>query len=204
MYARNVNLATVLLFSAITLGGCGASPPPRTGFLTDYSNLQRYSDTSFRYSASNDVLQRYDRFIVDPVVVYYHGDPGKATRQRLDDLAVYFRGKIIEAIDDSYPVARSPGPNVARIRIALTDVQKSTWWKSLHPAMKLTGRGTGQAAMEGEVVDSLTGAQIAALVESQRGSQFELDTFSEYDDAHDVIDVWAQRFRERLDGIHGR
>jgi len=35
----------------------------------------------------------------------------------------------------------------------------------LHPGTKLTGRGTGQATMEGEIVDSLTVVQIAALVE---------------------------------------
>ena len=90
------------------------------------------------------------------------------------------------------------------MRIALTDVQKSTWWANLHPGTKLTGAGTGQAAMEGELLDSVTGEQIAALVESQRGSQFELDTFSEYDDARDVMDDWASRFRQRLDEAHGR
>ncbi len=116
----------------------------------------------------------------------------------------YLRKAIIDAINDTYPVVSSPGPNVALVRIALTDVKKSTWWMNIHPGSKLSGAGTGEAAMEGEVIDSITGKQLAALVESQRGSQFELDTFSEYDDARDVMDHWAQRFRQRLDEAHGR
>ena len=92
----------------------------------------------------------------------------------------------------------------ARVRIALTDVKKSKWYLSLHPVSKLTGSGTGQATMEGELLDSVTGAQIAALVESQRGNQFELDTFSELDDARDAIDQWTIRFLVSLDDAHGR
>ena len=55
---------------------------------------------------------------------------------------------------------------------------------------------------EARLIDSVTGKQIAALVESQKGNQFELDTFSQLDDVKDVMDDWAKRFRERLDEAH--
>ncbi len=117
---------------------------------------------------------------------------------------MYFRGAIISALSDSYTAVTTPGPRTARIRIALTDVKKSTWWANLNPGSKLSRAGTGEAAMEGELLDSVTGEQLAALVEAQRGNQLELDMFSEYDDARDVIDDWADRIRQRLDEAHGR
>lgn len=174
----------------------------RTGFLSDYSSLQEHSPMSYRYLGPRETLRAYATFIIDPVRVYHHGGEAAAPSKDLQDLAEYFRAALIDAMDDAYPVVTTPGPGIARVRLALTNVKKSSWWMNLHPASKLTGAGTGEAAMEGEVVDSQTGAQLAALVESQRGSQFELDTLSAYDDARDVIDDWVKRFRARLDEIH--
>ncbi len=194
----------ILVIAVSTLGGCGASAPMRTGFLSDYSNLTKRSDTSYRYIASGNRLASYDRFIIEPVRVYYHGGSARVPGSETQKLANYLRSAIVKAISDRYPVVNQPGRGVARVRIALTDVKKSTWWMNIHPGSKLTGSGTGEAAMEGELLDSLTNEQIVALVESQRGNQFELDQFSEYDDVKDVMDDWAQRFRTRLDEAHGR
>lgn len=203
---RTLKLQTllILMIAISTLGGCGASAPIATGFLSDYSNLTKQSDTSYRYIASGNRLADYDRFIIEPVRVYYHGGRAKVPGSDMQELANYLRSAIVKAISVRYSVVNQPGQGVARVRIALTDVKKSTWWMNIHPGSKLTGSGTGEAAMEGEVLDSFTNEQIAALVESRRGNQFELDHFSEYDDAKDVIDDWAQRFRMRLDEAHRR
>ncbi len=202
--ARTQALSLFLSVTLLALPGCGSSSPARTGFLSDYSRLQAVSDTSYRYRGDPAQLAAYTSFIVDPVHIHHHADSGAQPSQEMRDLATYFRGAIIQAISDGYPVVDAPGPGVARVRIALTDVKKSEWWMNIHPGSKLTGAGTGEAAMEGEIVDSMTGEQLAALVESQRGSQFELDTFSAHDDARDAIDGWAARFRQRLDEVHGQ
>lgn len=39
------------------------------------------------------------------------------------------------------------------MRLALTDVQKATWWLNVMPTSKVTGAGVGGASMEGEVID---------------------------------------------------
>ena len=194
----------ILMIALTALVGCGASAPMKTGFLSDYSHLQKKSDTSYRYIASGNRLADYDSFIIEPIKVYSHGGLTYAPGSEIQRLANYLRSAIVKAISGRYSVVNQPGSGTARVRIAITDVKKSTWWMNISPASKLAGSGTGEAAMEGELLDSLNGDQIAALVESQRGNQFELDNFSEYDDVKDVMDDWAQRFRMRLDEAHGR
>ena len=69
---------------------------------------------------------------------------------------------------------------------------------SLSQASKLTGAGTGGASMEGEVVDSVTGKQLAAVVKRGKGSQFTLNVGSTAKDVETVIDQWAKEAEERL------
>lgn len=95
-------------------------------------------------------------------------------------------------------VVDRPGVGVARVRLALTDVAKSTWWQKIHPASRMTGAGTGGAAMEGEVIDSVTGEQVAAIVQAGQGNQFDFSAFSTLADVKNAIDAWAEQAGARL------
>jgi hypothetical protein len=199
---RVIPAALMLAAATSLLGGCGASMQPHTGFLGDYSKLEVRSATSHRYIAPGNPLRNYHRFMIDPITVYHNGDIPELTPSQVTQLKNYLHEALTKAISDRYPVVHAPGPGVARLRAAITDIKRSTWWMSIHPGTKLTGAGTGSAALEAELVDSVSGRQLAALVESQKGNQFELDTFSELDDVRDVMDDWAKRFRQRLDDAH--
>ena len=48
----------------LMLSGCAAEPLEKTGFLSDYSHLQKESKTSLRY-VNQKKLGKYDKFIVD-------------------------------------------------------------------------------------------------------------------------------------------
>ena len=106
--------------------------------------------------------------------------------------------------DNGFRLTETPDSDIGLIRVAITDVQKSKWYLNLHPATKLTGAGLGGASMEGEVVDSVTGKQLGAVVQSGKGNQFELDTFSELDDVKDVIDRWTEAAGKRLRELRER
>jgi hypothetical protein len=60
------------------------------------------------------------------------------------------------------------------------------------------GAGIGGASMEAEVVDSMTGEQIGAVVESKKGSNIPFANLGEWDAARQVIDDWAKRFKKNL------
>ena len=103
-----------------------------------------------------------------------------------------------------FKVVTAAGARTARIRIALTEIQKSKWYLNIHPATKVSGAGAGGASMEGEVIDSVTGAQLAAVIKAGRPNQFSLSTFKGLDGAKGVIDKWAKEAGAAVDELHGR
>lgn len=76
---------------------------------------------------------------------------GKNRNRRTD----YFHGELVKDLSDPgrYQVANASGPGVARLRIAIADIEKTTPVAHVHPAMKLGRIGLGGAAMEAEVED---------------------------------------------------
>ena len=189
--------------------GCGSSGVTKTGFLPDYSRLRKDSDTSLRH-INKGALARYSNFIVDPVEVHFHRGSkaiehrteGKLTQRQVKDLTNYLHARIIKAVEDSgNRVVYRPAAGVARLRVALTDIDRSTA-ASLLPQAKLVGAGIGGASMETEVVDSMTGEQIGAVVESRKGSRMPFANLGEWDAAKQVMDDWAKRLQKRLDEVH--
>ena len=165
----------------------------KPGFLSDYSKLRTESKTSMRYIDAR-ALGRYSTFIVDPVVGRLYGDArGKISEEDLRDLTNYMHAAIVKELSKNYTIAYRPGPRVARIRVAITDLKKST---------KLTGASPGGASMEAEMVDSQTHQQIGAVVESQLGEKLSMASISSWGDAKQVMDDWAKRLRKRLDDAH--
>lgn len=189
-------VVTVLFF----LNGCGGGEQAKTGFLSDYSQLQKESDSCLRY-VNDEALAKYSNFIVDPVVVHFHSEAkskGKLTLQQLADLTNYMHSKILEAVQNTgKKITSQPATGVARIRVALTDMGK-TGAINILPQASLLGAGIGGASMEAEIVDSMTGKQIGAVVESKKGSRMPFANLGDWTAAEKVMDSWADRFQERL------
>ncbi|MFB3124454.1 MAG: DUF3313 family protein, partial [Woeseiaceae bacterium] len=126
--------------------------------------------------------------------------------EELEDLQVHFKTAVIEALteDDGYQVVEVAGPGTARLRIGITAVDDTIGALNITIYTKITGAGLGGAAMEGEVVDSMTGEQIAAVSRWGSGSRFLRAGFTHTGDAKILMDRWAKDFRKRLDDAHGR
>jgi hypothetical protein len=191
-------ILTIVL--AVVLTGC-SSARPTTGFLSDYSKLEKESDTSMRY-VDNVAVAKYSGFIVDPVQVrFYEGSKseGKLSDQQITDLTSYMHEKILEAVRASgKTVAYQPGVGVARIRVALTDIEKTSAINIL-PQTSLLGVGIGGASMEAEVIDSATGKQVGAVVESGKGGRIPFTNLGDWTASKKVMDGWAERFQKRLE-----
>ena len=201
---NKTNLLTVLAIVLMAVQcGCSAKLGQQTGFLSDYSKLDRQSDVSYRYIGP--YLGRYSQFIVDPVKVHFHASSkaGKLSAEDITDMQNYVHAAIVSAISDRYSIVYRPGPGVARLRLAITDLKKSKIVQNIWPGSKLAGTGLGGASLEAELVDSQNGTQIGAVVESQLGNRMSLEGLSTWGDAKSVMDDWAKRLRERLDEAHG-
>ncbi len=202
--AKKMKWTSVLMVVAVGLMliqcGCGSKSAARTGFLSDYSRLRTESSTSLRY-INDRVLARYSSFIVDRVQVHFHSgskSKGKLTQQQIGDLTSYMHANIVVAVKNSgNKVVYQPAPGVARIRVALTDIKKTSAANIL-PQASLVGVGLGGASMEAEIVDSMTGEQIGAVVESQKGSRIPFSNLGEWTTAKKIMDDWGKRLQQRL------
>jgi hypothetical protein len=193
------SIGRLIILGVVAFGtvGCGSSAPTHTGFISDYSMLQRVDKQKARYVSTK--LAEYHSFMVDPVQMRAGKDSQTLSAQERAEVANYMHEAFVKSLrDGGYTLASQPGIGVARVRLAITDVQESNWALNLLPTTKLTGAGTGGASMEGEVIDAVTGEQLAAVVKTGRGNQFELDTFDKLDDIKDVIDAWAKEAETRL------
>ncbi len=203
---RNMKKTTLLTVLALVLMalqcGCSAELGGRKGFLSDYSRLQRHSDVSYRYLGPT--LASYSQFIVDPVAIHFDAGSkaSKISAENVADMQNYMHAALLSALSDRYLIVYQPGPGVARLRVALTDLKKSKVLMNIHPGSKLMGSGLGGASLEAELVDSQSGTQIAALVESQLGNRLSLEGLSKWGDAKAVMDDWAERLRQRIAEAH--
>ena len=163
-----------LLLAAAVAGGCAVHPPPLSGFLTDYGQLQQdsgdpaklwYDRPSVRWSA-------YKKIMLEMVNVTYcptaHPDIDAI---ELTMLAGEFRMALQKQFGSQYNFVTKPGPDVLRIRSALT---------SLRPAGRFTNAASllllglsvdmGEASAEIEVLDSRSNTRLAALVDRKVGN----------------------------------
>ena len=162
--------------------------------------------------------KKYDKFMVDSVVFFladksdYKGiDP-----QEMKELADEFNREIVAAFKDKYPIVAEPGPNVMRIRIAITNIKQSRPGVSVVTSIIPVGlgvsvvkkgatggwSGSGETGIEVMALDSMTN-DILTLAVDQRKAEFE-QRFSKWGSAGDAFKFWAARavaFIEHAQGV---
>ncbi len=194
------------IVSAMAAGCATVQDPGQAGFLSDYSNLEEINENHLVYNSGN--AGNYSKFIIEPVVMLYRQPEEKRifSDEELEDLQEHFKTKVTEALidDDGYQVVEAPGPGTARLYIAITDVDDTIGALNITIYTKITGAGLGGAGMEGELVDSVTGEQIAAAIRWGSGSRILRAGFTHTGDAKILMDRWAKDLRERIDAAHGR
>ena len=196
---RNLALPASYTLVALFAAGCASTPEP-TGFLSDYSRLEKTGQARMGYVSPQ--LADYDAFMIDPIEYRINRDKPVLTDEQKAEIANYFRTTFEQTLrEKNYKIVTTSGPRVARLRAAFTDIQKSKWYLNLYYGTKLAGAGTGGASIEAEVIDSVTGKQLGGVIAAGKGNQFELDHFKALDDVEDVIDKWAKILANRLDEL---
>ena len=183
---------------ALTTAGCGGKHRKPTGFLSDYSKLVEESGSTLRYM-DEAALNKYSGFIVDPIQTLIDDPDRTLSDEDIADLTSYMYDKVVEAIQKSDDrIAYRPAADVARLRIAFTDIGKSHPI-SIVPWSSIAGLGIGGASVEAELVDSITGQQIAAVVQSKEGqSKVPFTTLGDWTAAKQTIDTWAKNLEKSL------
>jgi hypothetical protein len=221
-----INLFKLLSIAVVSLcltAGCAGQKMAvknYSGFLGDYSKLQAGPEGGVdqRYIKEGVDFKKYNKIMLDQVRFYFNNDAADKgiDADEMKQLADTFHRAVIDALGGAYPLAARPGPDVMRLRVAITDIELPN--RALNtittvvPAglaistikSGITGKGSfvGEISMEFEVLDSKTNQVIAAGVDRRSGGK--VDSMSKFGTAEEAFKFWAQRLRIWLDGVHGK
>jgi hypothetical protein len=201
---KAVKTLLVMIISLCLTAGAAYAKQEYSGFLVDYSQLKPgpKGGVAKVYRKEGVDYKKYSKIMMDHVVFYFKDDAQDKGIDPLEmaELSHKFHKAVQAALRGSYPLVEAPGPDVMRVRVAITNLElpKRTF-KSL---MTGKGPGIGEISMEFESLDSVTGERIAAGVDQRTGTR--LESLRRFSTAEDAFKFWAQRLRLRLDEVHGK
>ncbi len=207
------------------------------GFLTDYGRLPAEPDEKggYRYIDSKVDISQYKRLMVDRIKIWFKEDADYKgiDPDELKMLTDYFYEAIEKAMGEEYPMVAEPGPDVLRLRIAVTDLVPNRpeasvtslvvpflWVGEATAGAATREMGatpfTGEATIELEALDSISSRQLGVMIETRVGKKYAWDegiskgvssyiqAYSKWEYTKAAMDSWAQRLRWRMDQIHGK
>jgi hypothetical protein len=188
-----------------------------SGFLSSYANLKpnpNFENTmSYVNPDKEKNIHQYFAVIIEPVQVYVstNTDVSKMPDRGRTALAAYFEHAITDAVEDAFAPVTEPGPLVLRLRTALVGVDvggETGGAKDKDDPTLERMVNIGKVGVEMELVDSVTGEQIAAGVDRENlgdGAMVGSANFSrdeKFEAAREAFDGWAARLRRFLDSAH--
>lgn len=214
----------LLIFTCCILVGCASTSQTvketTSVFLVNYPPFQPGPPDGLDkiYTKPGMDLRTYRRVMVDEVRFFLkQGTAGHGIQaSELQDLADTCHKSLFAALGNAYPLVTEPGPDVLRIRLALTDIATSNPARNAMSTVLPVGlavsvarkavtgayTGVGGASMEVELLDSMTGERLAAAIDTFNGSK--MSGFSKLGATEEAFSFWAKRLRVTLDRAHGK
>lgn len=200
-----------LLLAALFLGCASKTVDEEeySGFLKSYKYLKETeaSDGVDVLAWTNDDFKKgkYHSILLEPVALYpdipSDDDMSKQTTKVMLD---HFNKALKSELSKSVKLANAPGQGVARLRIAITSVDKTIQdykWYSYIPitfvvtsAGELTGFRDKATVLnvEAELVDSITNEAQIAVVRKDFGSNIDEENQITMDDIKKTLNKWAK------------
>jgi len=217
MKTGKVVLTVVIGFALMASAGFAAEPK-YSGFLEGYyQNLQPGPEggAKMRWLKPGVMFGKYNKLMVDSVTFFFADDSQYKgiDPNELKELSDSFNQAIVAALKDKYSIVAEPGPDVARLRIAITGIKQSkpvaSAVSSLLPiglAVSLVKKGatgswsgSGATSAEFAVLDSVTNDVILVAVD-ERTAGF-TERFSKWGSAQEAFKFWAGRIAAFIDNI---
>ncbi len=182
----------------------------RSGFLgnpTVYDELKPGEAGGHRWLKPGVDLKKYNKFMVDSVIFFLaeKADYKGIDAQEMKELCDEFNKALVAAFKDKLPIVAEPGPDVARVRFAITNVQPSRPGVSAVTSIVPVGLGvslvkkgatggwvgSGETAAEMMVLDTATN-EIVALGAIKRAAEFD-ERFSKWGSAREAFKFWSEK-----------
>jgi hypothetical protein len=184
--------------------GCGLTRPRRSPFLGDIASFKTHptdKDTLVYINETNPITE-YDKFLMDPVLIYYDVDTRKHPIQSdvLKQFSDALREELVNAFIDGYEMVEGPGPGVVRIRAAIMDLPALDYQINSDGFLSMrVDWNLSLATIQLEAVDSLTGDRVHGLIKNLQGPH---DLKGEEQTLRHVrasMRDWMKVLRQRLD-----
>jgi hypothetical protein len=209
----------ISLLLAMNLISC-ATTFKQSGFLDGYyKNLQPGPEdgVKMRWLKPGIDFSKYNKVMLDGVVFYFADDSQDKgiDPEQMKELSDTFDLAMVNAVKDKYPIVSEPGPDVIRLKFALTGLKQSrpvlSGVTSVVPiglgvsALKKgsSGAWTGSGATSAELmaIDTVSN-EVVAVAQDEQTAGF-TERFSKYGFTEEAFRFWAERLRTFLDQAHG-
>jgi hypothetical protein len=219
---KAVTMAFAVLFGLTFLVSTALAADIKfSGFLGDQSVYDKLTPgpeggIKLRWIQPGIDAKKYNKYMVDSVIFFladnsqYKGiDP-----EEMKALADQFNMAIVAAMKDKWPIVADPGPDVIRLRIAITNIKQSRPGVSAVTSIVPVGlgvslvkkgatggwSGSGETGMEAMMLDSMTNTVIGMGVD-QKQAEFD-QRFSKWGSAADDFKFWSENMVRNLDNFH--
>jgi len=182
--------------------------------LVDPSILEKgkEGEALYRYVNPKADWKKYNKLILDPVIVYQKAAMDAETRRNFQTLAnnafVFFTKELQKVVT----IATVPGPGTLRLQFAIVSAEKSgavsNFMTTIVPVgvvlsagkYAATGKPMGVGDITGEmrVTDASTGELLAAALDKRVGGKQLRGVFNTWQDADSGLQYWAELARYRL------
>lgn len=217
---KTIQLLLAQIF-LILLAGCQSTSSTgkgeQSGFLGDYSMLMegQGDQVALVFIDQDTDFSRYSKVLLEPVTVWRSGKSklSELEASEIKELSGYLYSAAHIELSKNYEIVEDSGPDVMRIRIALTEVVGAKLALNtittvlpvgiVASSSKKLATGShafvGKASIEVEVIDALTNTRIVAAVDERAGSKNPIN--GKWGDAKNAFDYWSERLNSRLQDL---
>jgi hypothetical protein len=224
LYLFSVAIIVLFLIFLCFSGGCASKKTGYSGFLDSYPEFHPGPEggVDLVYLKEGVDFKKYNKVMLDNIIFFT--DPSAQFKgveaDELKKLEDSFHSALKKELEKeypyvAYPIVNDPGPDVMKLRLAVTTLNPgrpmvcgaamavlpiSLTVGEVKEAMTGKNIGTGNASIEAEMLDSVTNERIAAAIDTFNGSK---DSCVEKEGlAHEAFGFWAARLRFFMDSIH--
>ncbi len=199
---------TLMILATVT--ACGTTGPLVEDYVptVDVSELERddseFPTIIYKRPGARD-LGEFDRFIIDPVQVYYT-DPKmqELSPRQVRMIQEYLMFAMVRELRlAGYEVGTRSEAQTLRISFTLSGLKAPSAGARAAAAADPITASIGEATFEAIFRDGLTNQTEAVVVSHAQGFRWlNRTTFSSWVDVQEFIDDWAEGFRDAVDQAH--
>jgi hypothetical protein len=215
---------TTFFIALMFLASCASTGSKKTieaeqatkGFLNGYYEKMEpgpKGGAKMRWLKPGVDFSRYNKVMLDSIIFFFANDSENKgiDAYEMKELADKFNRQIFDVLNDTYPVVAEPGPDVIRLRAAITDLKQSRPALSAVTTVIPVGlaisavkkgaggswSGSGATSAEFMALDSMTN-DVIAVAQDERKAGFE-ERFTKWGSTEEAFEFWADRMKFLLD-----